>query len=227
MWLVGSQTNQNAKKEAHANAYSAMPQLERSFVDAVQKARKAYRDASNDMAKGATRPARAADVCSLMKSTKVIDWAGVVSKLSSNNDGKGVLGVSVGEDVYLSTWNNSISDSGDHTLIEPNSILFKQASALSEGKLVKFSGNFLPSDVDCLREISITFNCLCRREADAPRGGQVHARGLRPEHVRGNRSRDRIRRSRANAAQFPSYLQCHAPSPSQRSASAGDHLTVR
>jgi hypothetical protein len=156
MYLIGSHTDQKAKADAHASAYSAMPQLERSFLDTIQKAQKAYRDAANDMAKGATRPARAAEVCGVIKSAKVADWTGVVSKLSSNNDGKGVLTVSVGEDVYLSTWNNSISDSSDHTLIEPNSVLFKQASTLAEGKLVKFSGNFLPSEVDCLREMSLT-----------------------------------------------------------------------
>lgn len=137
---------------------SQMPSGQKAFVAAVESARQAYRAGSNDMQKGAARPARAKAICSVLASKSVTDWVGQVARLSSNSDGKGVLGITIAKDVIVTTWNNAVSDIGAQTLIEPDSGLFRRASALSKGQWVKFSGSFRPSDVDCVLESSMTLS---------------------------------------------------------------------
>lgn len=72
-----------------------MPEEEKVLIAAVVRAREAYRAGANDMAKGAARPARAQEICAALRSPIATDWVGAVERLSSNNDGKGVLAVSL------------------------------------------------------------------------------------------------------------------------------------
>jgi len=125
-------------------------------VTSVDKWRKTYAAGANDMAKGAARPARAKDICSLMKSAFITGWIGTVETLSSNGDGLGVFSVKVGNDIALKTWNNSVSDASDHTLIDPASTVFHKASSMKVGQKVVITGTFIPSKTDCFREGSMT-----------------------------------------------------------------------
>jgi hypothetical protein len=56
----------------------------------------------------------------------------------------------------LRTTNNDLSDILDHTLLDPSSNVFRQALSLSKGQRILFSGSFLPSETDCVQEISLT-----------------------------------------------------------------------
>lgn len=145
-----------ATAAAPATVVTPLPQAEASFVASVDKWRKTYAAGANDMAKGAARPARAKDICTLMKSAFIAGWIGTVETLSSNGDGLGVLSVKISDDVVLKTWNNSVSDVGDHTMIDPTSNLFHKAISLKVGQRVAISGAFIPSKTDCFREGSIT-----------------------------------------------------------------------
>jgi hypothetical protein len=61
--------------------------------------------------------------------------------------------------VEVTTWNNSLSDFEDHTLIEPGTSVFQTASAMKPGQLVTFSGRFFPgTDGDCIQESSLTLD---------------------------------------------------------------------
>lgn len=61
------------------------------------------------------------------------------------------------EGIIIKTWNNSLSDMGDHTLIEPGSAVFNTASNFSEGQIIKFSGTFLRGiENECVRESSLS-----------------------------------------------------------------------
>jgi uncharacterized protein len=137
---------------------AAVPIIDRKalLVAAVEKAREAYAAGANDMAKGAARPRRARDICAAMPSAAVDKWSGIVETLTSNGDGLGVLSIKVDDHVALKTWNNSFSDIRDHTLIDPNSSVFRKASALKVGQKVVFSGTFIPDTTDCFREGSMT-----------------------------------------------------------------------
>ena len=132
-----------------------IPKDESLFVATVDQARKLYNVGANDMAKGAARPARARALCEFVESGTVKDWLGKVVLLDTNNDGKGVLALEVGENIKIGTWNNAVSDTFDQTLIEPLSDLFPTAVQLHIGQIVKFSGTFRKSKTDCLEELSL------------------------------------------------------------------------
>ncbi|WP_051448388.1 hypothetical protein [Bradyrhizobium sp. WSM1417] len=142
-----------AEQEKRSND---MPDSERQFIAAVQRAREVYRAATNDMARGAARPLRAKDLCSILRPLTARNWVGQVTMLSTNSDGKGVLEILIEKDIVVKTWNNVLADTGDETLIDPASSLFSTASALTVGSRVLFSGSFRPSSVDCVKEGSLT-----------------------------------------------------------------------
>lgn len=134
------------------------PADQTALIAAVDAARQQYRDGANEMAKGASRPSRAVAICRALRSPSVQGWLGRIKTLSTNGDGKGVISIEVARDVYLKTWNNSLSDISDRTLIDPASAMFRTASGLSSGQAVRFSATLFPSDADCYREASLTMD---------------------------------------------------------------------
>lgn len=152
-----------AAREIELQALREPPADQAALLAAIAEARSAYRSAANDMARGATRPQRGAAICKALRSRQVQDWTGVVSKLSSNGEGKGVLTIRIGDDVWAGTWNNAFSDIGSDTLIAPGSPVMNSAMRLSEGQWVRFSGTFLQDDTDCVREQSMTMDGSMRR----------------------------------------------------------------
>jgi hypothetical protein len=110
------------------------------------------------MQQGASRPTRAKSICAAIPDRQAHRWIGNVSDVSSNSEGKGVLDIEIASAVQARTWNSALSDIGDHTLIEPSSTAYKQALALRVGQAVSFSGQFVSSDVDCIRESSLTLH---------------------------------------------------------------------
>jgi hypothetical protein len=133
-----------------------VPEDQKAFMEVIERFDRAYAAADNDMAKGATRRQRAKAICAAVKSPMVRDWIGTVYKLSSNNDGKGVLELTLSNHVWVKTWNNAVSDSGYHTLIDPEDPLFAKAVVLKKSQRVQFSGSFFPNSTDCFREGSMT-----------------------------------------------------------------------
>lgn len=134
------------------------PKDQGRFVDAIDVARKAYKEADNEMAQGAARPRRAKALCSALKSPRFKNWYGQIHTLSSNTDGKGILSIRIGDNAYVRTWNNAFSDIGDDTLIDPDSHVFQKASEFKEGQWVRFSGTFIKSRTDCFLEASVTMD---------------------------------------------------------------------
>ena len=136
----------------------AMPAKEKAVIDAVEQARHDYASASNEMQEGAARPARAKSICAAIPDRQARQWVGNVSEVSSNSEGKGVLNIEIASGVQVKTWNNALSDSFYHTLIDPSSNLYRQALTLSVGQAVRFSGQFVSSSVDCIEELSLTLH---------------------------------------------------------------------
>ncbi len=139
-----------------AAAAPVQPPAQTAFVAAVAEARDQFKAASNDMAKGAARTARKAAICRALPLRTARDWIGRIYRLSSNPEGNGIVEIVIGPDVYVTTWNNSLSDIGDNTLISAGSPVFQAFVAMKTDDPVKFSGAFLYSGVDCVKETSLT-----------------------------------------------------------------------
>jgi len=149
-----------ASFDAHlrSEAFFRIPAKQQAFVDAVEKARQNYDAAENDLAKGRTRNARKQAVCGLLKSRTVEGWVGHITNLSSNEDGKGVLEITLSDHATVKTWNNAFSDIAYNTLIDPASSISQKLTSLKEKDRVRFSGTFFQSDVDCVHEASMTLD---------------------------------------------------------------------
>jgi len=133
----------------------AVPSAESDFVNTITRFAAAYRAVGSDLSKGAQRPARASALCTQF-SGDIRNWIGTLTTLSSNNEGKGVIEITIGPNITLGTWNNSLSDIMDHTLIDPSSRVYARAVALQTGIPVRFSGTLIKGGVDCFREESLT-----------------------------------------------------------------------
>lgn len=142
-----------------AHSSDSLPRDQVAFMLAVSKGQRDFRSAPNEMAAGGTRAERKKILCQILQRNKAITgWVGKVTTLSTSNDGRGVLVIEIAKDVAIGTWNNSLSDVMDNTLIEPGSDVFRSAVALKKGDMVAFSGVMIADDDDCVRETSVTLS---------------------------------------------------------------------
>src|SRR5216683_1277922 len=132
------------------------PADEISFIAVVNSAIREYGSAKGDLAQGSVRPSRKNAISQNLRGIYIKDWVGKVSKLTTNNEGKGVVHIKISDDMSLGTWNNSLSDIGDHTLIEPDSNLYQTLKVLQIGQTVRFTGGFFRDNTDCIRETSLS-----------------------------------------------------------------------
>jgi hypothetical protein len=155
----------------------SMPEEEKALIDAVERARRDYASGSNDMKKGAARWARSQSICEAVPDRQAHQWIGRVSNISSDSTGRGVLSITIAPGVQIKTWDISLFNDSYQTLIEPSSKLFQQASSLSVGQSVQFSGAFLPSDDDCILEASVTLGGSVREPEFIMRFSEVSPLG--------------------------------------------------
>ncbi|MDE1488576.1 hypothetical protein KKI90_21645 [Xenorhabdus bovienii] len=147
------------KDDSYQKIIDSAPIKENQFVDIVDKYVKRTQKANNDMQIAALKTDRAPEICSLLKGNlNAINWTGKIVDLNSNGDGKGVIVIALTKEIHVRTWNNAFSDSGNNTLINQETALFKSAVSLEKGQLVKFSGSFISDRDECIREISVTQN---------------------------------------------------------------------
>jgi hypothetical protein len=124
-----------------------MPPEERALITIVHESAAAYRAKPDD----ATRVNRTKDICALLTPSRpVVGWIGRIVKLTTTSDGKVELGFAIGQDIRIDTGDSGSSDAAK-TLIATSDPLFATASAFKERRLVRFSGEFVGSDGDCVK----------------------------------------------------------------------------
>lgn len=145
---------------AERDAFYSVPDDQRRFVEAVTAAAATAREAENDLQRGAARRDRKAAMCAVVSGSAVRGWTGTIRTLTTNGEGKGVLGVAIGGDAVLKTWNNAFSDTFDATLIEPTNPMFDRLAQLSRGDRVRFDATLFrtPDGPDCFEEQSLTLS---------------------------------------------------------------------
>ncbi len=153
-----SQISTQAPAPAPAPPIIPLPAIETQFIQIVSTAQQGIIGADNNMKKGGIKSVRDKSICKLLTHLNLKDWVGTVEEIDSNSDGKGVLSVSIAQDITIKTWNNDISDFEHHTLINPESALFKSASNLKVGQRVKFSGQVFRDSENCISEGSISLD---------------------------------------------------------------------
>lgn len=149
----------SALSETSASATSVVvPTDEQSFVDTVSVFRSRYRAAENEFQKSTVRRQRGSQLANVVPGRAAKDWVGTVFRMETTSEGNGVLYIKLpgADKVQVETWNNAFSDITDDTLIPNGSRLYQDISALHKGQDVTFSASFIPSDLDYVKESSVT-----------------------------------------------------------------------
>jgi hypothetical protein len=135
-------------------ADDGIPNKQASFLKIVERAA-LKAESGNEFAVVKARKKRGRDICVLMPALRATNWVGEVEDASTELGGdSGVLALQIADDIAVQTWNNSASDIGSNTLINPNSSLYEKLGNLSEGDKVTFSGRFVRAP-GCLEEQSL------------------------------------------------------------------------
>jgi len=140
----------------NAGSPARKPQEERDFLAAVKDSQTAVEN-GNDITLVTAARDRASAVCALLpRGGAVEDWVGTLTKVGTVFGGKqGQVSVAVGNDVRLRTWDRESEDAKDHTLVDPNSDVYRSLADLKSGDRVRFSGTFVPHGSTCLHETSL------------------------------------------------------------------------
>lgn len=156
------ESERKAREEQHQRAAALRQALLKApaeqdrFVQAIEKAREAYKAGQTDLQRGAARPARAREICAALPSSELRQWIGKITSLTTNGSGEGVLVVEISKGLKLMTMNNSLSDSIYGTMIKPGSSLYQKLLEMKQGDFVRFDASLFRSDSDCYTEISLT-----------------------------------------------------------------------
>lgn len=131
-----------------ANLPKAWPEFS-TFGALIDFAREHYRLAGSDDAREAMRESRRKYLCELFKSQTTGEWLGFLQAFGPNSEGLGILSVTVGRDLSLTTNHTSRDDKGYETLLKPDDPIYQTASRMTPYTAIWFSGNFFPGDKDC------------------------------------------------------------------------------
>jgi hypothetical protein len=140
-----------------------LTEQQKQFAAIIAEYRDSY-NAADDLAQPAYRPQRANAICNLFNGNlSVANWRGDVKEFWHTSDGRAGLAVWLREKGLYVTL---LSD--EETLTSPSDPLNKTILSLGrakssrldserpEGASVLFSGQFMPSTRDCVREVSMT-----------------------------------------------------------------------
>ena len=152
-----NENHRSPRIEKQATDAPSLPSDEETFVSTIKSSQVPYKDAPNELKKSALRSGRASSIrTALNGKRKFTNWIGKLESMSTTSDGHAVVSVSIADDLHLKTWNNAVSDVGDKTLIHQDNPMYSVISELKEGTTVRFSGEFLPSKQDFVKEGSIS-----------------------------------------------------------------------
>jgi len=145
-----------AEVEPVGGRYGDYPVAQLKFVQTVDKAKTAIRDAETDLQESVALRSRDKALCAILGNNKATNWTGVIGRVGANGEGKAYVLVDIADDMKVSTWNNALSDFQDDTLIPTTSSFFDDLVALKKGDPVTFSGTFLSSNDSCLKKSNLT-----------------------------------------------------------------------
>lgn len=126
------------------------------FIQAIEKARTAYKAGQTDLQRGASRPMRAQEICAALPSSELNGWVGQIQLLTTNGSGDGVLVVELSRDIKLLTMPTSFTDTTYKTMVRPGSPLYQSLLEMKEGDFVHFDASLFPAEDDCYKEMSLT-----------------------------------------------------------------------
>lgn len=121
------------------------------FLAALEEARTAG-TASDAAAQTAARTQRLAAICQVIQEPAVTNWIAKVKGMATDNEGRGLISVEVGNHVILTTATSPQTEAEIGTLIPRKSTLFTEVNRFKAGDTVTISGEFVAGTDACVRE---------------------------------------------------------------------------
>lgn len=137
---------------------ASMPSAEQQFISMLALYSDRYTTLKNELQQSALRDERKQSLAQSLGNRRVDGWRGVIAQLETNTDGKAILSIKLSPRVEVKTWNNALSDLDSNTLIEKTDPIYRSIFNLGVGDEVTFSGSFMASDVDYIKEASLTID---------------------------------------------------------------------
>lgn len=123
------------------------------FLAHLEDARVAVMSAANPTAQSAIQVQRRDAVCELMPEVAVTNWIGKVKAMSADVQGRGMVAVEIGNKVLLTTPVNPQSEAEADGMVPRKSQLYTDVSRFKTGDPVVISGEFLPGEGSCVKDI--------------------------------------------------------------------------
>lgn len=159
MFVSESKENANESsptKRVRASISYKISGEQASFSKEVARYVELFSDAKNELREVALRGERALSLSEILVSRDVSGWRGEITELATTSNGNAILTVTIDPHVRIKTWNNALSDLLDDTLIAQNHPVYGSLLDRQQGDTIVFSGSFLPSGEDFIKEASLT-----------------------------------------------------------------------
>lgn len=172
---IASSTNKNKEKHEEARRKveeltkklqkqskyinGLVPETQKQFLSKITECKASYIFATGELKKSAVRGRRASVLKETLNGSLCIhDWVGTIERIGTTSSGKAYVSIKPRRsiDIHIMTWSSGLSDIGDDTLISQGTVLYKNLSNAKVGDVVIFSGKFIESDLDFIRESSLT-----------------------------------------------------------------------
>ncbi len=152
-----SQATGSAGSVKGSQTVPSTPEQQKRFLAETAAFSERFSTASNELQQSTLRDERRESIKQVLgEQREVVGWIGTIKRLETNSEGRAILAVRLSENTDLVTWNNALLDLSDGTLIDKGTPLFDSLRNMSVGDKVTVTGTFLSSDVDWVRERSIT-----------------------------------------------------------------------
>ena len=135
---------------------SYFPSSQRRLIEIIDNAQISFRKVNNEIDEFEIREERAKKLRSALPNLTINSWVGKVKNIDITSDGNVIFELKLPNSITIGTWNNSLSDYFDKTIIENNTQLYNVIKTLRRGDEVEFDGTFLSSNKDHLSETSLT-----------------------------------------------------------------------
>ncbi|MFJ2661692.1 hypothetical protein [Arthrobacter koreensis] len=139
-----------------AESYGPRPADQQAFLDTFEAGKAAYEAAGTELQRSVALTDRDAQMCAVSGQGSMTNWTGKILEIGANNDGLAHVKIELSEGVKVQTWNNAFSDLTDNTLIPQNAPFFSTLAGMSEGTLVTFAAQTVPSPSSCLTRSNLT-----------------------------------------------------------------------
>ncbi|MER2133361.1 MAG: hypothetical protein ABS910_01630 [Arthrobacter sp.] len=137
-------------------SYGPQPADQQAFLDAFEAGKASYENAGTELQRSVALTDRDAQMCAVSGQGNMTNWTGKILEIGANNDGLAHVKIQLSDGVKVQTWNNALSDLTDNTLIPQNAPFFSTLAGMSEGTLVTFVAQSVPSPSSCLTRSNLT-----------------------------------------------------------------------